>query len=162
MTGQPTSVPSCPACGFSSIYTDGHGPCSVSCALKLTQNVYSSCSVSLDKALALVHKEALARGLPYQPHFRDIKEEQYRYILVSAKKTSTYWRLDRDILSCGLNVEYTWVTLPLGRGRLYRVAPSLLSCLPESMQDYKLKNMSLHQLVSMARLDMYWHFLPAK
>ena len=161
MTRQ-ASVPLCPSCGFGSIYTDGYSPCSVSCALKLARKVHSTYSLDLDHALSVVREEATARGLPYLPHIRDIKEDRYRYILVEESRTSTYWKLDRDIIGSELNVEYVWVSKDVGRGRLYRFAPSLLQRLPESLQEYKVRNLSFRQLLILEGFEPYWHFLPAK
>lgn len=128
----------------------------------MVHKVHFSFDMDLDKALSLVREEAVARGLPYSPHYRDIKEDRYRYIWVDEPRTSRYWLLDRDILSSGLNVEYLWLDKDFGRGRLYRFAPSLLPCLPESMQDYKIRNLSFRNLFLLEGFEPYWHFLPAK
>lgn len=153
-------VPSCPVCGFSSIHTDGQSPCSVRCALKLAHLYSYEYSVPLETAYSLVRKECEVRGLPPEPHLRDVHEGKYRYITVSTLWTSLFWKLDRSLLDAGLNVEYAW-TKPQGRlrCRVYRVAPSLVKKLPELFYEYKLRGLSTRDLSHLCAGEPYWHFL---
>lgn len=154
------AVPACPVCGFSSIYTDGDGPCSVRCALKLARDHHHLHRVPLTRALHVAREEAEARGLPQEPHFRDIREANYRYVLVHEPKTSRYWKIDRALIDAGLNVEYMW---GFDRAaRIYRFAPSLLTRLPEAMLDYRLRNLTPVELRYLSDVSPYWHFLAAK
>lgn len=156
------AVPFCPVCGFSSIYTDGDGPCSVRCALKLAEDWHTIHDVPLQHALCVVREEAEARGLPSEPRAQDIRAPYYRYVFVNETRSSVYWKIDRDLLSAGLNVEYVWTGLRPHRGRVYRFAPSLLSQLPESIVDYKVRNISHFELRTLCREAPYWYFLPAR
>ncbi len=159
------SVPACPVCGFSSIYTDGDGPCSVRCALKLARDHHHVHKVPLRRALHVAREEAEARGLPQEPHVRDVREARYRYVLVHERRLSRYWQIDRALLEAGLNVEYMWASCGCSPvARVYRFAPSLLTRLPEAMLDYKLQNLSaieLRYLCADRESSPYWHFLPA-
>jgi hypothetical protein len=157
------SVPACPVCGFSSIYTDGDGPCSVRCALKLARDHHHVHQVPLPRALHVAREEAEARGLPQEPHIRDIREAHYRYILVHEERISRYWKIDRSLLEAGLNVEYMWAVRGYSKAaRVYRFAPSLLARLPEAMLDYKLQNLTPLELRYLCDTSPYWHFLAAK
>lgn len=149
------TVPRCPVCGFNSIYTDGHSPCSVECAIYLARIVHEDHKLTLDVATRVVREEAEARGLPAAPCSRDIRETTYRYVQVTESKLSAYWLVDRELLTHGLNVEYVW--LPRRRGRIYRFAPSMFRELPVAMHDYRVR------LVSAQELDWLgeWHFLKA-
>lgn len=158
------TVPACPVCGFSSIYTDGDGPCSVRCTLKLATDHHHALQVPLPRALSVAREEAEARGLPQEPHVRDVRELYYRYVLVQEPRTSAYWDIDRTLIHSGLNVEYLWIARSRRhiRSRLYRFAPSLLSRLPETMLDYKVRNLSRQELRFLCDEFPNWHFLPAK
>lgn len=153
MTAQ-APLPRCPVCGFNSIFTDGHAPCSVSCAVTLVGAIHEAHSLTLDAAMLIVTEEAEARGLPARPHSRDIREAQFRYVRVIGIVASAYWRLDRELLSSGINVEYVW--LPHRKGRMYRFAPSVFRTLPAEIQDYPVLSLTEDDL---DRLDEYWHFL---
>lgn len=157
-------VPACPVCGFSSIYTDGDGPCSVRCALRLAHSQYQIHQVPLPKALSVVREEAESRGLPQEPHIRDIREPYYRYVVVQERRAQAYWDLDRAILAAGLNVEYLWIARGNRkiRSRVYRFAPSLLAQLPESMLDHKVRNLSRQELRFLCDEFPNWRFLAAK
>lgn len=153
------AVPLCPVCGFSSIYTDGDGPCSVRCALISASEHYREAGVPLSLALSLTREEAEFRGLPQEPHRKDIREAAHRYLLIERTKTpSLFWKLDRDLLSKGLNVEYIWTR---EKGRVYRFAPSLLPLLPESFFDYRVRLFSFAQLRRLSEEFPSWHFLPS-
>lgn len=158
------SVPACPVCGFSSIYTDGDGPCSVRCALKLAQDYHHIHQVPLSRALLVAREEAEARGLPQEPNVRDVREPQYRYVLVHETRASRYWQIDRELISVGLNVEYLWIARDkrCARSRVYRFAPSLLHRLPPTMDDYKVRNLERQELKFLCEEFPYWHFLSAK
>ena len=158
------AIPPCPVCGFTSIYTDGDGPCSVRCALKLACETCAVHEISLPAALSVVREEAEARGLPQEPHVRDIREPKYRYVLVQEPRLSWYWRIDRSLLASGLNVEYLWTSRGPRqvRGRIYRFASSLLTRLPESMLDYKVRNLSDRELYHLSGTRPDWYFIAVK
>jgi hypothetical protein len=157
------AVPACPVCGFTSIYTDGYAPCSVRCALTLAHKHHHECGVKLKSALRLVEQEAKDRGLPDEPDLRDIREDRYRYVIVDDPRVSQYWRLDRDLLNAGLNVEYLWLSRRKGmRGRVYRFAPSLLSALPESFLDLKVAALSMSTSYWLETHFPYWYFLSSR
>jgi len=102
--------------------------------------------------------------LPQEPHIRDVREPYHRYVLVQETKASRYWKIDRELLDAGLNVEYLWIARDKRkvRSRVYRFAPSLLVKLPESMLDYKVRNLSRQELRFLCEEFPYWHFLAAK
>jgi len=158
------AVPGCPVCGFTSIYTDGDVPCSVRCALKLTQDQHASHKVPLGLALSVVREEAESRGLPSEPNVRDIREERYRYVFVQVSRSSEYWKIDRALLDAGFNVDYVWVARGVRRhrSRLYRFAPTLLAQLPDFMLDFKVTNLTAREVYALCHSRPCWCFLPGR
>jgi len=156
-------IPECPVCGFSSIYTNGFSPCSVRCAIVRTENTSLPEFLTLKEALALVREEAKERGLPSDPDIRDMVSSKYYYIRV-VDKASTLWKLDRCLLSSGLNVEYMIVSSSAfsGHTRIYRIASQLIKFLPEEMLDYPQCVLSSAALYKLFGGSPYWNFLPCR
>ena len=154
----------CPVCGFQSIYTDGDTPCSVRCALKRTTEILSDYSLSLEEALNTVKEEAVFRGLPSVPDLRDLRTDDYRYIFVQERKAANYWRIDRELLNAGFNVDYVWIARDVksDRSRLYRFAPQLLMQLPDFMSDFKVTNLSAQEVYALCKSRPLWCFLKAR
>ena len=155
-------VPSCPVCGFSSIYTDGLAPCSIRCALVLTTRTELPESISLTDALRLVGEEAKDRGLPFQPDIRDLSPTSYFYIHLKGR-ASFLWKVDRMLLEAGLNVEYLILAgEPSHHERLYRLSPSLSEFLPAEMKEYSRCLYTREGIYKLAKGRPYWHFLPSR
>lgn len=154
----------CPVCGFQSIYTDGDAPCSVRCALKRTTEILSDYSLSIEDALNTVKEEATFRGLPSVPDLRDLRSDSYRYIFVQEARSSNYWRIDRELLTSGFNVDYVWIAhdVRLERSRLYRFAPQLLLQLPDFMLDFKVTNLTDQEVYTLCQSRPSWCFLKAR
>ncbi|RKZ95076.1 MAG: hypothetical protein DRQ40_04465 [Gammaproteobacteria bacterium] len=124
-------------------------------------------------AVDIVSREAQDRGLPDEPRPGD--RFRYRYVFVHEELTSTYWKIDRELLfDAGLNVEYAWVdTAKPFRSRMYRFSSQDLTRLPGIMYDCKVRSFDEQDLVylygpsseekdgSVTLSSPYWHFLPA-
>lgn len=160
----PSPFGGCPVCGFHSIYTDGKAPCSIRCALKRTSDILNDYSLSTETALAAVKEEAVFRGLPSVPDVRDVNEEVYRYVFVQEQRSSSYWKLDRNLLTSGFNVDYVWIARDTytERSRLYRFAPTVLLQLPDFMLDFKVTNLTAQEVYALCHSRPSWCFLKAR